>query len=352
MTKDLLHGGALDVVRAAFPDAPEPWIDLSTGINPWPYPDSHVSPEVLAHLPTQADQAACRAAMAAAIGASPHSILLAPGSELLIRLLPDCLPARRVAILSPTYGDHADAWARSGTDIVRSEHPLEAAAEVDAVVVTHPNNPDGRRFDLEALEQARRTLTARGGYLIIDEAYADLHPEQSLASHAGADGLIILRSFGKFFGLAGVRLGATLAPANVRERLAARLGVWPVSGAALEIGTRAYADTAWQTETRHRLAAAAARLDAVFSRAGLPPCGGTDLFRYIEVADAHEAFAHFARLGIYVRRFEWSKRHLRIGLPATQVAETRLAEALNLLNGWASPRRQTQPADTPPRRLD
>lgn len=331
MTEDLLHGGALDVMRAAYPDAPEPWIDLSTGINPWPYPRSQVSSEALAHLPTQADHAACRAAMAAAFGASPASILLAPGSELLIRLLPDIIPARRVAILSPTYGDHAEAWARSGADIVRSEHPLEHAAEVDAVVVTHPNNPDGRRFDLEALDQARRTLTKRGGYLIVDEAYADLHPEQSLASHAGAEGLIILRSFGKFFGLAGLRLGAILVPVNVREGLANRLGAWPVSGAALEIGARAYADTAWQSETRNRLAVAAARLDALFYRAGLPSCQGTDLFRYIEVADAHHAFEHFARLGIYVRRFEWSTRHLRIGLPATEAAETRLAEALSFL---------------------
>ncbi|MEO0451451.1 MAG: threonine-phosphate decarboxylase CobD [Pseudomonadota bacterium] len=331
MSRDLIHGGALDAMRAAYPDAPEPWIDLSTGINPWPYPYTALSPSALTDLPLQTDQDACRLAMAAAFRAHAPSILLAPGSELLIRLLPDVLQPKRVAILSPTYGDHRAAWRRAGVDIIETDEPLNLAASVDLVVVTHPNNPDGRVFAPEALETARQTLARRGGWLIIDEAYADLVPDQSLATHGGADGLIVLRSFGKFFGLAGVRLGALLAPEHIRTAMAGRLGAWPVSGAALQIGAEAYANTDWQTQTRQTLSSVSARLKNILRAGGLDLIGGTSLFQYVSAPDAHYVFEHLAHAGIYVRRFEHSATHLRMGLPSTSAAEDRLAEALSLL---------------------
>lgn len=332
MKPDLIHGGAIDAMRIAYPGAPEPWIDLSTGINPWSYPNITVSPEALRHLPTKAEYEACRLAMAAAIEAPPQSLTLAPGSELLIRLLPDIIAARRVAILSPTYGDHTEAWDRAGAEMIHSENPLSFASTADVVVITQPNNPDGRVFTLQAVERARQELARRGRWLIIDEAYVDLQPERSLARHeAGADGLILLRSFGKFFGLAGVRLGAMLAPQSLSDAMANRLGVWPISGAALEIGARAYSDIDWQAQTRTRLANASGRLDALLTEANVRPVGGTDLFRFVEHPNAHEVFEHLARYGIYVRRFAWTKQHLRIGLPATFEAEARLREALSLL---------------------
>ncbi len=330
MSGDLVHGGALDAMCAAFPQAPEPWIDLSTGINPWAYPDTDVSQAAVTHLPTLSAREACREAVASAIAAPGHVLLLAPGSELLIRLLPDVIRPRRIAVLSPTYGDHVSVWKRAGADIIETPDPLSLAPSVDAVIVTNPNNPDGRIFDREDLETARQALAARNGWLIVDEAYADLVPEQSLAIHGGAEGLMILRSFGKFFGLAGIRLGALLAPACVREAMAERLGIWPVSGIALEIGARAYADTDWQTQTRAKLATASTRFDTILETAGLHPVGGAALFRFVKVADAHLVFDQLARAGIYVRRFNWSKTHLRIGLPTTVEAEARLKTALNL----------------------
>ncbi|NQY13348.1 MAG: threonine-phosphate decarboxylase [Henriciella sp.] len=333
MKQDLVHGGAIDVMRMDYPDAPKPWIDLSTGINPWPYPNIKLSRKALTHLPTSADYQACQQAMATAIDAPPQTLILAPGSELLIRLLPDMLSAERVAILSPTYGDHSEAWRRAGVEIMHSENPLGLASMADIVVVTQPNNPNGRVFTLQALESARQELARRGGWLIIDEAYVDLRPEQSLARHeAGADGLILLRSFGKFFGLAGLRLGAMLAPESLADAMAKRLGVWPISGAALEIGTRAYSDVDWQIQTRTLLANAAARLDALLSEANIRVIGGTELFRFIEHPNANDVFEHLARQGIYVRRFAWSKQHLRIGLPANSEAEWRLRAALSLLD--------------------
>ncbi len=329
MTLDLIHGGALDAMRAEYPDAPGPWIDLSTGINPWPYQDVSVSQSSLAHLPTRAVHGACQRAMANAIGADPDALVLAPGSELLIRLLPDVIRLRRVAILSPTYGDHAAVWRRAGADVIETPDPLALADQVDGVVVTHPNNPDGRLIDPDALELARVVLAANGGTLIIDEAYSDLVPERSFASRGGGDGLIILRSFGKFYGLAGLRLGALIAPQPVRRAMADRLGIWPVSGAALEIGARAYADMAWQVRARSDLGKASARLDAILRKVGLDPVGGTKLFRYVETEGAHGVFEQLARAGIYVRRFAWSATHLRIGLPASSEAEQRLASALS-----------------------
>lgn len=330
MSGDLVHGGAIDQMRQAFPTAPEPWVDLSTGINPWPYPCADLSAQAFAHLPTASMYEACQNAMADVFGAAPEALLLLPGSELLIRLLPDILQSRRVAILSPTYGDHASAWKRVGAEILLTQNPLEHADRVDAIVVCNPNNPDGRLFDTNALEAARAKLAAHGGWLIVDEAYADLLPNLSLAPRAGRDGLIVLRSFGKFFGLAGVRLGAMLAPRAVREAMAERLGTWPVSGAALEIGARAYADREWQNQMRQNLSVSANELRSELMAAGLTVLGSTDLFCFVETEDAHAVFHRLACEAVYVRRFDWSSRHLRIGLPATPKAQERLRDALSL----------------------
>ena len=331
MSDDLLHGGAIDALQAAYPDAPTPWIDLSTGINPWPYPNTAVSPSHLHRLPTASAMQACRQSLAENLGVSPDAIVLAPGSELLIRLLPDAIRPRQVAMASPTYADHKHVWSKAGADIIETKDSLQLASNVDAIVVTHPNNPDGRVFNPNLLEKAREELAARGGWLFLDEAYADLMPERSLAHMSGAAGLIILRSFGKFYGLAGLRLGALLAPDNVQAIIADKLGSWPISGPALEIGARAFADKAWQDETRQSLNAAAARLDTILTRGGLRVLGGTDLFRFVDAGDAHAVFDHLAQAGVYVRRFDWSREHLRFGLPANAEEERRLAEALTLL---------------------
>ncbi|MEM9304873.1 MAG: threonine-phosphate decarboxylase CobD [Pseudomonadota bacterium] len=339
MSDDLLHGGALDRVRRRFPHAPQPWLDLSTGINPWawPYPEAlpSISEDAIHHLPTAAAYDACRAAMARAFGAPEESLVLAPGTELLIRLLPTVLQPRCVAVLAPSYGDHRATWSAAGCEVLATDDPLTLAeeAEVDMVVVCAPNNPDGRRFDLDALRNAHAALAERGGWLIVDEAYADLVPGQSLAPDGGAEGLVVLRSTGKFYGVAGLRLGAALAPPALRAALAARLGVWSVSGPALELGTRLYQDFAWQNATRLRLEAARRRVDGIFEMVGLAAAGGTDLFRFLAVDDASALFEALASRGVYVRRFAWSRDHLRMGLPADPAGEDRLAEALAACRG-------------------
>lgn len=331
MTRDLRHGGALDDMRRRFPSAPDPWIDLSTGINPWSLPIGVDLVPAFQTLPTSQSYRDCRAALAQYLDIEAENILLAPGSELLIRLLPTVLNPRKVAILAPTYGDHAEVWKQAGCDVLEVDQPLYYCDQVDVIVLCNPNNPDGRRFDPERLEHTRNRLAARSGWLIVDEAYADLDPTLSCARFGGRPGLIILRSMGKFFGLPGLRLGAAIAPKSLQNDLLMRMGQWRVSGPALVAGCEAYSNSDWQVATRARLAAARRTLDPILMSAGLFVIGGTDLFRYVEVEAAHKAWNSLALSGIYVRRFDWSDRHLRIGLPAGLTAETRLAEALSPL---------------------
>nr|WP_070958717.1 threonine-phosphate decarboxylase CobD [Hyphomonas sp. Mor2] len=330
MRHDWEHGGAIDRMQAQFPNAPLPWIDLSTGINPWPYRGPGYGADIYDQLPTQRAYLECRDAMANAIQAPPESLILAPGSEAIIRALPHHVSLKRVAILNPTYGDHEQAWSRAGCDVIEVTDPLALADEVDAVIVCNPNNPDGKQFAREALLSARARLNAHGGWLIIDEAYCDLYPELSLAAHGGQDGLIILRSFGKFYGLPGLRLGAALAPEDLCRRLTEQFGAWPVSSAALHIGTKAYRDQAWQTHTRTELRLAREMLDQVFRSNGLEILGGTDLFGFIRVEDATALWRRLAESGLYVRRFDALPHALRIGLPADEIQLVRVNEALSL----------------------
>ncbi|MEM7293605.1 MAG: threonine-phosphate decarboxylase CobD [Pseudomonadota bacterium] len=328
----LLHGGAIDLMKARFPDAPSPWIDLSTGINPWPYEFSVEPQETMNHLPTVAQFESCAAAMASAIGANADSLVLAPGSELLIRLLPTVLSVQRVCVTAQSYGDHISAWRSADVAVNEVLDPLAEIDHCDAVVVCNPNNPDGRCWSASELNHARERLAEMGGWLIVDEAYMDLHPEQSILTQTSTDGLIVLRSFGKFYGLAGVRLGALFAPRRILKKMSERLGVWPVPGPTLAIGTEAYDNFDWQIETRRQLSSARAKLDEVLTRHGLEVVGGTDLFRFVSTPSAETWWNGLAEQGIYTRRFNWCSRRLRIGLPASQDALTRLDGALERIN--------------------
>ncbi|MEM1229954.1 MAG: threonine-phosphate decarboxylase CobD [Pseudomonadota bacterium] len=327
MNDDLHHGGALDHVQAAFPDAPLPWLDLSTGINPWPWPVSAQTLNAAARLPDTTLVARCREAMASAFGCRGDALLPVPGTALAISALTRLIDARSVAVLNPGYADHERYWRRSGAKILLTEDILAAAQHADVVVLSNPNNPDGRRFAPDALMPVCEQLAARKGWLVVDEAYAELTPTNSIAAHAGQDGLVVLRSLGKFYGLPGLRLGAVAGPSKLLNRLRRWLGDWPVSSIALEVGARAYGDLAWRDATRRQLSQARLELDALLSRAELTPVGGTDLFRYVQVRDAHARWTALARRGIYVRRFAQAPEHLRIGLPASPDA---LRARLNL----------------------
>ena len=193
-------------------------------------------------------------------------------------------------MLGPTYAEHARAAAMAG-HTVEEVSDINDLADADLAVVVNPNNPDGRVAARDALLDLAKKLTGRGGLLVVDEAFMDVGPAgQSLAGDVGMPGLVVLRSFGKFFGLAGVRLGFALAEQGLAERIEGDLGPWAVSGPALEIGIRALADFDWQQRMRRRLAGEAARLDALFERFGIAVSGGTSLYRFLEPGWINQAF--------------------------------------------------------------
>jgi cobalamin biosynthetic protein CobC len=305
------HGGDINSAAAAFPEAPTPWIDLSTGINPVAYSLPVLPPEAWTRLPSPADLASLEAAAAARYGAAPEAVAAAPGTQALIQALPRLFPAARVAILGPTYGGHETAWRAAGAEVVavRDARDLEGASHI---VVVSPNNPDGRWLSLDTLHGLAARAAARRGLLVVDAAFADFEPESAAAGPA----TVVLRSFGKAYGLAGLRLGFALAPAEMAARLREALGPWPVSGASIAIGRQALRDPAWLAETRTRLEQDARWLDATLARAGFDILGGTALFRLGQRDDAAEAFARLAGAGVLTRPFRSAPSWLRFGLPA------------------------------------
>jgi cobalamin biosynthetic protein CobC len=331
MGQPISHGGGLIAARARFADAPEPWLDLSTGINPAPYP-VQLPLEAFTRLPEPEAVARLEAVAAQAYGVTdPALVAAAPGTQSLIHLLPRLLPNRNVVILGPTYGEHAAAWALAGSR-VRTVGTLAAVSEADIAVVCNPNNPDGALQSPAALLGLADRLGAAGGLLIVDEAYADLE-ECSLAATLPRPGLALLRSFGKTYGLAGLRLGFLLANAELVDRVREALGPWAVSGPAIAVAQGALADTAWRAATAARLAAQAARLDRLLQTAGCRVLGGTRLFRLVALGDAGGAYERLGRSGILVRRFDDHPRWLRFGLPPEEGWD-RLQAARSALSGW------------------
>ncbi|KMO29310.1 L-threonine-O-3-phosphate decarboxylase [Methylobacterium tarhaniae] len=318
------HGGDLGEACRLFPQAPEPWIDLSTGINPIPYPWPALEASAFTRLPAKSDLASLEAAAARAYGAAPDHVVAAPGTQALIDLVPRLRPPGRVAVVGPTYAEHAASWTRAGHAVVAA---ADLSTEADVVVVVNPNNPDGRVVPARDLAAAAAGLAARGGWLVVDEAFADLEPVESLCG-APPPGCLVLRSFGKTYGLAGLRLGFAVAGEPLIGTVRRGIGPWAVSGPAIAIGRRALADGAWRREAAVARGRDAARLDALLEAAGGRVVGGTTLFRTADFADGPGLFARLGRAGIFVRRFEAAPARLRFGLPAGEAAWARLAEAL------------------------
>ena len=320
--KTIAHGGDLGDVRRRHPDAPQPWIDLSTGINPLPYPVAELQADIWSRLPSHEAEQALIAAAAARYRCEPGQLVAAPGTQALIQILPRLVPRSRVAIVGPTYAEHEHCWRRHGHDVAVVTN-LDAA-EADVVVVVNPDNPTGRLLPTEAL----RGVAAR--LLIVDEAFIDLLPaEASLAGELPSNA-VVLRSFGKTYGLAGLRLGFAIATAPLVERLCEELGPWAVSGPALAIGATALADDAWLQATAARLAADVCKLDALLVSAGFTVLGGTPLFRLASHPKARELIETMARQGIHVRAFADRPMCVRFGLPRGDEEFGRLSAALQV----------------------
>jgi cobalamin biosynthesis protein CobC len=332
-TPKLVHGGDLSeaIIRFGMPEAG--WLDLSTGINPVAYPNTTIDPSNLWNLPQQAVLDRLLGAARSFYGLTADAgFVAAPGTQAILQCLPGLRGSSDVAIIAPTYEEHAETW-RAGGHRVRMVDRLADAESADVVVVVNPNNPDGQSYSPNVLISLAENLATKGGLLVVDQAFTDPTPELSLASKADIPGLILLHSFGKFFGLAGLRLGFASGAQETISLLKQKLGPWAVSGPALEIGARAYADEVWAMETRTRLTQDRARLDQILSKSGFEIVGGTDLFRLGAHEKAGEIYHLLGEAGILVRPFPDYPKWLRFGLPGNEVAFSRLATALGDLSG-------------------
>jgi cobalamin biosynthetic protein CobC len=324
----------LAAARRLFPGAPEPFLDLSTGINPYPYPIGELSTDLFTELPEPADVERLAAVAAKNYGApSPAHVAIAPGSQIVVTLAAGFVPLGRALVLGPTYAEHARAAALRG-HAVEEVSDIEQLGGADLAIAVNPNNPDGRVVAKEDLLTIAGRLARRGGLLVVDEAFVDAgSSDESVAGLVDRGNIVVLRSFGKFFGLPGLRLSFALAAPEIIARLNAALGPWPVSGAALAIGAQALADTAWVEAAREKLARAAQRLDKSLANAGLKVVGGTPMFRLVESVDVADVFQTLGRAGIWVRRFSEQPHRLRFGLPGSEADWQRLATTLAALRG-------------------
>lgn len=278
-------------------------------------------------LPSPADHKDLEAAAAEAYGAAdPTTLVAAPGTQILISLLPALWPRSRVAILGPTYAEHARAWRGAGHDVAEIGS-TDGIGEADIVVVVNPNNPDGRTLRRDTLLEQAERLRRHGGWLVVDEAFADFDGDETLVPVL-PENAIVLRSFGKTYGLAGVRLGFAVAAPGIAETLRGALGPWSVSGPAMEIGRRALRDRAWRRTALEARAQDARRLDALLAPHADQAIVGTTLYRLMDSRRAPDLFAHLGRHGIWVRRFQFDPRLLRFGLPGAEEAWQRLGNAM------------------------
>lgn len=321
----LEHGGRLRAAAQRYGIPLEDWLDLSTGIAPYGWDLPPVPAQAWARLPEINDglEAAARDYYGAA------SLLPVAGSQAAIQALPRLRTHSNVGILAPTYAEHAAAWRREGHRITKlSEGSVHRALpQLDVLLVVNPNNPTGRLIEPARLLDWHDELAERGGWLVVDEAFIDCTPQHSLAAYSDMPGLIVLRSFGKFFGLAGLRLGFVLAAQALLDELEALLGPWAVSGPARSIARQLLADSAGQRRQRERLLADGERLAALLRDCGLPPTGGSALFQFCCTRRAVPCMELLARRGILIRLFA-ELDSLRFGLPADEAGWLRLEQGL------------------------
>ncbi|MDF3932849.1 threonine-phosphate decarboxylase CobD [Pseudomonas citronellolis] len=321
----LEHGGKLRVAARRYGIPLEDWLDLSTGIAPWPWPLATIPPSAWQRLPEDDD--GLERAASAYYGCA--SLLPVAGSQAAIQSLPRLRAAGRVGVLAPCYAEHAAAWRACGHELLElaDEQVDGLLDQLDVLLLVNPNNPTGRRFDPERLLAWHARLSARGGWLVVDEAFMDATPERSLLPLAGGQpGLLVLRSLGKFFGLAGARLGFVFAEAQLLQRLATLLGPWSISGPTRWVAQQALADTALHELRRAELERSGARLAGLLAEHRLLT-QGTTLFQWLAYPRAAELHEHLARRGILVRHFD-TPPSLRFGLPADESGWARLRQAL------------------------
>ncbi len=325
----VIHGGRLDEAVAKFGGAHKKWLDLSTGINPVAYPMPDIEESAWTQLPLSSDIEHLLSVAKLAYGAPEGAkCAVGAGSQAFIQAVPTLFKPQSVAIVGFTYQEHGLCWQQAGHEVLVADGFESAEASARIIVLVNPNNPDGRTYDPLMLAELAKRLGAKGGLLVVDEAFCDVAPELSAMEYAGQPGLLILRSFGKFFGLAGLRLGFAFGPDLLIERLAQCLGPWPVSGPAITVGIKALMDKSWIKRIKKRLAANRSAFEGILTNAKLSIVGGTDLFVLVQIENASELYEHLASKHILTRPFPGREDWLRMGVPGKKPVLNRVAKAL------------------------
>ncbi|KQQ80031.1 threonine-phosphate decarboxylase [Xanthomonas sp. Leaf131] len=321
----LEHGGRLRRAAHTYGLPLAQWLDLSTGVSPFAWPVPAAPAEVWQRLPEDDDGLA---ECAAAYYDAPQ-VLPVAGSQAAIQALPLLRAASRVGVLAPGYAEHAHAWQRAGHHVtaMSAAQLLQSGDTLDVIVLIHPNNPCADTFAIDTLLQLHARLAARGGWLVIDEAFMDATPQHSVCAYTQMPGLIVLRSVGKFFGMAGARAGFVCAQPAILDAMREHVGPWTLSGPTRWALKQALADTPWQTQARARLHAASQRLAQLLRSHAIEPTASTAFFQWCRRDDAAALYAALAQRGILTRLFD-TPASLRFGLPPDAAAEARLAAAL------------------------
>ncbi len=329
----LEHGGNLLQAAAKYGRPVHDWLDLSTGINPQHYPIPALPPALFQRLPAMDDGLQA----AACTYYDAPNVLACAGSQAALQALPTLRKPCHVAMPRTMYQEHAQAWQRAGHTVQFFEQQPDSGIlnTADVLLVCNPNNPTGQLYPVDQLSAWHTRLAARGGWLVVDEAFMDTTPQASLASYSGQPGLWILRSLGKFFGLAGLRVGFLLGEPTLLAQVESLLGPWAIAGPSRHIAQIALEDTAWQHEMRDHLPAQSRQLFEMLKHYGFNPFGGTDLFQYVQHSVSHQLQSALAKEGVWTRSFE-SPQALRFGLPPVTEwsrLEQALAKASVSING-------------------
>jgi len=325
----LKHGGRLLEAAQKYQIPVGGWLDLSTGINPNGYPIPRIPDSIWLRLPENLD---------GLIDAAQHyyqcdSLLAVAGSQAAIQALPQLRKASVVGLVTPSYAEHVHAWRRAGHSIVGlSANDIELHInQLDCLVLVNPNNPSACRFSKEQCFAWLEVLQKKNGWLIVDEAFIDCMPELSLSSYAPLKGLIILRSIGKFFGLAGIRAGFVLAEADILEQLNELLGPWALSNPTRFVTVCALQDKQWQDDMQVQLQQGSERLAHLLRDYQLMPAGSTSLFQWVVVDNAEEIHYLLAKQAVFTRLFT-QPASLRFGLPANEAEWAHLTAALQAIS--------------------
>ncbi|WP_286235147.1 threonine-phosphate decarboxylase CobD [Thalassotalea sediminis] len=330
----LTHGGQLRKVSEQYHIPVDEWLDLSTGIAPFSYPVPAIPQIIWQQLPQYSPE------LLTAAKQYYHcdNVLVSNGSQAIISILPTLWQKQnrkstQVYLPFKGYKEHAQAWGNAGFEVHWYYDELPALEQLTSncvLVVINPNNPTGKLFSRGTLTIYQRAVTERQGLFIIDEAFMDvITPNQSMSGYINGNNTLVLKSFGKFFGLAGLRIGFIIANQQWLTLLAEHLGPWQVNGPAQFIAVKAMQDAKWQAQQKEKLSQQRLALKKLLLNYFGDDINGTDLFLTVNLNNQSQAMYMYDSLcqqGVYVRLTD-DQHSLRFGIPKPEDME-RLSNSL------------------------